>query len=66
MPYRPGEFPGGLVVRTWHFYCHGPDSIPGHGTVLIKKQIVLNVGQPSKGKKTSKRLTDQRVTAARI
>jgi len=24
-----GEFPGGLVVRTWHLHPWGPSSIPG-------------------------------------
>ena len=23
------EFPGGPVIRTWCFYCHGPGSVPG-------------------------------------
>ena len=29
-----GEFPGGPVVRTWHFHCWGPGSIPGWGTKI--------------------------------
>ena len=29
------EFPGGPVVRTWCFHCHGPGSIPGQGTPAI-------------------------------
>ena len=28
------EFPGGPVVRTWWFHCHGPGSIPSRGTKL--------------------------------
>ena len=28
------EFPGGLVVRIWHFHCHRHGSIPGLGTDL--------------------------------
>ena len=28
------EFPGSLVVRIWHFHCHGPGSIPGQGTEI--------------------------------
>ena len=43
-----GEFPGGLVVRTQHFPCCGPGSIPGWGTKIPqavwhgqKKKIVL-------------------------
>ena len=26
------EFPGGTAVRTEHFQCQGPGSIPGQGT----------------------------------
>ena len=29
-----GEFPGGLVVRIWHFHCRGWGSIPGRGTEI--------------------------------
>ena len=29
-----GEFPGGLVVRIWHFHRYGPGSIPGLGTEI--------------------------------
>ena len=28
------EFPGGPVVRIWHFHCWGPGSIPGQGTKI--------------------------------
>ena len=28
------EFPGGLVVRTLGFQCHGQSSIPGRGTEI--------------------------------
>ena len=28
------EFPGGLVVRVWHFHCLGLGSIPGRGTEI--------------------------------
>ena len=28
------EFPGSPVIRTWHFYCCCPDSIPGWGTKI--------------------------------
>ena len=31
-----GEFPGALVVRTWHFYCWGPGSVPGQGTKILQ------------------------------
>lgn len=30
-----GEFPGGPVVRAWHFHCHGPGLIPGQGTKIL-------------------------------
>lgn len=26
------EFPGGTAVRTEHFQCQGPGSVPGQGT----------------------------------
>ena len=28
------EFPGGLVVKTWHFHCRSAGSIPGQGTKI--------------------------------
>ena len=28
------KFPDGPVVRTWHFHCQGPGSIPGQGTKI--------------------------------
>ena len=28
------EFPGGPVVRTWHFHCRGPGFDPGWGTKI--------------------------------
>ena len=30
------EFPGGLVVRTQHFHCHGPGSIADQGTEILQ------------------------------
>ena len=30
------EFPGGPVVRTWHFHCCGLGSIPGQGTKILQ------------------------------
>ena len=30
------ESPGGPVVRTWHFHCSGPGSIPGWGTKILQ------------------------------
>ena len=32
--YLLGEFPGGQVVRIWHFHFHGPGSVPGQGTEI--------------------------------
>ena len=29
------EFPDSPVVKTWHFHCHGPSSIPGQGTNIL-------------------------------
>ena len=36
-----GEFPVGLVVRTWCFHCCGPDSIPGLGTKIPYQAAAL-------------------------
>lgn len=30
-----GTFPGGLVVRIWHFHPCGPSSIPDLGTEIL-------------------------------
>ena len=30
------EFPGGPVVKTWCFHCHGPGSIAGGGTKILQ------------------------------
>ena len=30
------EFPGGPVVKTWCFHCHGPGSIPSQGTKILQ------------------------------
>ena len=29
------QFPSGLVVRIWHFHCHGLGSVPGQGTKIL-------------------------------
>ena len=42
---REEVFPGGPVVRTQRFQCHGPGSIPGWGTKI--PQAVQN-GQKKK------------------
>ena len=39
-----GEFRGGLVVRTWHFHCQGPGSVPGRGTKIL--QVVWHATPP--------------------
>ena len=36
MVYR--EFPGGPVVRTAHFHCRAPHSIPGRGTKISQDE----------------------------
>ena len=33
---RYREFPGGLMVRTQHFHCHGLGSIPGLGPEIFQ------------------------------
>lgn len=33
---KPWEFPGGLMVRTLGFQCHGPGSIPDWGAEIIQ------------------------------
>ena len=33
---RYREFPGGLVVKTQHFHCHGLGSIPGWGPEIFQ------------------------------
>ena len=43
-----GEFPDGLVLRTPHFYCQGPGSIPGW---VIKILQAVLCGQKKKKKK---------------
>ena len=30
------EFPGDLVVTTWHFHCSGLGSVPGWGTEIAQ------------------------------
>ena len=37
--YPCGEFPGGSVVRTCCFHCHGLGSIPGWGTKILQAKI---------------------------
>ena len=41
------EFPGSPVVRTLHFHCEGPGSIPGRGTKILQSHMA----QPKKKKR---------------
>ena len=45
------EFPGGPVVRTWHFHCPGSGSTPGWGT-----EIMHGVDQKKKKKYTKQNI----------
>ena len=45
------EFPGGPVVRTWHFHFRGPGSIRGQGTKIRKP------GGAAKNKKQNQKTT---------
>lgn len=44
-----GEFPDGLVVRTWHFHFCGPGSILGLRTEIPHLAAALH-GQKQKAK----------------
>ena len=46
-----GGFPGGPVVRTPHFHCRGPGSIPGQGTKILQAE--------RRGKKKKKKSSRQ-------
>ena len=48
-----GEFPGGLVVRTWHFQGCGQGSIPGVGTEL-QHQAATSCGKTKQNKTKQK------------
>ena len=37
------NFPGGPVVRTQHFHCQGPGSIPAWGTKVSKDTILKSL-----------------------
>ena len=54
-----GKFPGGPVVRTWCFHCHGLASITGEGTKI------LQVGSTAKGKKKKRLRPDLKGWSAR-
>ena len=47
-----GSSPGGPVVGTQRFHCHGPGSIPGQGTKIL--QVTWH-GQKKKKKKKKKK-----------
>ena len=42
------EFPDGLVIRTRHFRCQGPGSVPGQGTKILQ---TMQHGKKKKKKK---------------
>ena len=48
------EFPGGPVVRTLHFQCHGLASIPSQGT-KIPQAVAICVAKKKKRKKERKK-----------
>ena len=51
---KPGEFPGGPVVRSRRFHCGGLGSIPGRGTKILQ---AVWYGQKQKQKqKTQEKL----------
>ena len=52
---RPWEFPSGPVVRTWHFYCSGYDSIPGWGARINLQDPTRHTEQQKKKKKERER-----------
>ena len=51
-----GEFPGGPVVRTQHFHCRGPGSIPSRETKILQAAWR---GQKKKKKNYTVRLCTQ-------
>ena len=54
------EFPGGLVVRIWCFYCCSLDSIPGLGTE-IKNTSSHYMPQPKRKKKKERKKKKNRL-----
>ena len=45
------KFPDGLVIRTQHFHCQGPGSIPGQGTKILQAM--------QRGKKKKKKVEER-------
>ena len=67
-PEEAWEFPGGPMVRTRHFHCHGPGSIPGPAddTTLMTeseeelKRLLMKVKEESE--KVGLKLNIQKMT----
>lgn len=38
---RTGGFPGGPVVRDWHFHLGGKSPVPGQGTKVLQALCVI-------------------------
>ena len=49
----PREFPGVLMVRTWHFHCCGLGSIPGLGTEIPLQAVARRSQKETKQKPSS-------------
>ena len=45
------KFPDGLVIRTRHFHCQGPGSVPGQGTKILQAM--------QRGKKKKKKVEER-------
>ena len=52
------EFPGGPVVGTHHFHCHGSGSIPGQGTKIL--QAMRHSKKTNKQTKQNKKLGEEK------
>ena len=53
MKKKKGEFPGGLVVRIWHFHSRGPGLIPGWGTKILQAAQSKRKKKKKKKKKST-------------
>ena len=56
------KFPGGPVLRTQHFHCRGPGSIPGRGTKILQAMLCRKK-ERKKGMEAIK-IVDEEVTLA--
>ena len=52
------EFPGGPVVGTHHFHCHGSGSIPGKGTRIL--QAMRHSQKNKQANKQTKKLGEEK------